>query len=201
MPRTPRKLDTINLVDVSAYLNPPTPMLGLESPARLFMTDFLQVHPVTIPDTTPVADALNVMKTAYVRFLLVTQPDRSGEEPFTGAVTATDLNGPKVLAAMTQHEFPSREEVLVRHVMIDKEHIHGLDFTQVERATIGDVLETIKDLAEQHIMVIERGEGSCAIRGMFSTTNIAKALHIDFDVEPQARTFFELEQVIVHHRL
>ena len=198
MPRPVKILDSINLVDVSTYLNPPSPMLTLQSPALLFMTDFLQVHPVTVCESVSAGDALNLMKEAYVRLLLVTNQEQSG---FIGAITATDLNGPKVLAAMTTYEFSSREEVLVKHIMIDKAHIHGLEFKQVERSTIGDVLETIKSLSEQHVMVIEQIVDACVIRGMFSTTNIAKALHIRFDVEPQARTFFELEQVILHHRL
>ena len=118
-----------------------------------------------------------------------------------GAVTATDLNGPKVLAAMSTYEFSRRDEVLVKHVMLDKAHIHGLDFKQVERSTIGDVLETIKYLSEQHVMVVARVTDAWVVRGIFSTTNIAKALHIRFDVEPQARSFFELQQVILHHRI
>ena len=162
------------------------------------MTDFLQVHPVAVDENTGVGNALTLMKEAHVRLLLVTNSDQQG---FLGLVTATDLNGSKVFAAMSTYEFSSRDEVLVKHVMIDKVHIHGLDFKQIENSTIGDVLETIKHLSEQHIMVIESQGDAWTIRGMFSTTNIAKALHIQFDVEPQARTFFELEQVILHHHL
>ena len=162
------------------------------------MTDFLQVHPVTVSENVSTTDALNLMKQAYVRLLLVSNQEQGG---FMGAVTASDLNGPKVLAAMSDYEFSSRDEVLVKHIMIDKAHIHGLEFKQVERSSIGDVLETIKRLSEQHVMVVEQAADACVVRGMFSTTNIAKALHIRFDVEPQARSFFELEQVILHHRL
>ena len=114
---------------------------------------------------------------------------------------ATDLNGSKVIAAMTLNEFTHRDKVLVKYVMIDKAHIDGLDFKQADRVSIGDVLELIKRLSEQHIMVVEAQGDDWVIRGMFSTTNIARALHIRFDVEPQARTFFELEQVILHHHL
>jgi len=41
-------LDSINLVDVNTYLNPPPPTLSLASPARIFMTDFLQGHPAVL---------------------------------------------------------------------------------------------------------------------------------------------------------
>ena len=198
MPRPVRVLDSINLVDVTACLNPQSPLLSMQSPARLFMTDFLQVHPVTVTETTSATEALNLMKQAYVRLLLVMNMDENG---FLGVVTATQLNGSKVLAAMTTHELSCRDEVLVKQVMIDKVHIHGLDFKQVDKSTIGDVLESIKILSEQHIMVVEYQDDNCVIRGLFSSTNIAKALHITFDIEPQAHSFFELEQVILHHHL
>ena len=198
MPRPEKVLDSISLVDVTTYLNPPMPLLSMQSPARLFMTDFLHVHPMVVSENAPVNEALKQMKASYVRMLMVTE---NGEHNFLGAVTATDLNGPKVLAAMASYEFSSREEVMVKHVMLDKSHIHGFDFRQVEHSTIGDVLATIKNLSEQHVMVVEPQGDTLVVRGIFSTTNIAKALHIQFDVEPQARTFFELQQVILHHRL
>jgi hypothetical protein len=138
------------------------------------------------------------MKETYIGMLLVASQDETG---FLGAVMATDLNGSKVFAAMTLNEFTHRDKVLVKYVMIDKAHIDGLDFKQADRVSIGDVLELIKRLSEQHIMVVEAQGDDWVIRGMFSTTNIARALHIRFDVEPQARTFFELEQVILHHHL
>jgi len=138
------------------------------------------------------------MKETYIGMLLVASQDETG---FLGAVMATDLNGSKVFAAMTLNKFTHRDKVLVKYVMIDKAHIDGLDFKQADRVSIGDVLELIKRLSEQHIMVVEAQGDDWVIRGMFSTTNIARALHIRFDVEPQARTFFELEQVILHHHL
>ena len=191
-----RTLDIANLAITSTYVNPSSPVLSLDSPATMFMTDLLQVHPVVVPSNTSVTDALNIMKNAYVRLLLV-----SDDEEFKGIITATDINSGKVLAFMASNEIKSRDEVLVRHIMVDKEHIHGLDYDQVVKASIGDILETIKHVSEQHILVVEKTVASYSVRGIFSTTDIAKSLHIKFDVEPQAKTFFELEHVILHHRI
>ncbi len=193
-----RSLPTVNLAQVTTFVNPPIPTLTLDSPACVFMTDFLNVHPVVVKCKTNVNEALNLMKRSYVRSLLVTDIDGSG---FNGIVTATDINSGKVLAYMASNQIKDRNEVLVEHVMIDKEHIHGLDYEKVATSTIGDILETIKHLSEQHVIVVDKSSDSFSVRGIFSTTNIAKALHIKFDVEPQARTFFELEQVILHHHL
>ena len=193
-----RSLPTVNLAQATTFVNPPIPTLTLDSPASVFMTDFLNVHPVVVKCKTSVNEALDLMKRSYVRSLLVTDIDGSG---FNGIVTATDINSGKVLAYMASNQIKDRNEVLVEHVMIDKEHIHGLDYEKVATSTIGDILETIKHLSEQHVIVVDKSLDSFSVRGIFSTTNIAKALHIKFDVEPQARTFFELEQVILHHHL
>jgi DeoR family transcriptional regulator, catabolite repression regulator len=193
-----RALPTVNLARVTTFVNPPTPTLSLDSPASAFMTDFLNVHPVVVNCKTNVIEALHLMKRSYVRSLLVTAIDGAG---FSGIVTATDINSGKVLAYMASNQVKDRSEVLVEHVMIDKEHIHGLDYEKVAASTIGDILETIKHLSEQHVIVVDKSLSSFSVRGIFSTTNIAKALHIKFDVEPQARTFFELEQVILHHHM
>ena len=193
-----RSLPTVNLAQVTTFVNPPIPTLTLDSPACVFMTDFLSVHPVVVNCKTNVSEALSLMKRSYVRSLLVTDIDGAG---FNGIVTATDINSGKVLAYMASNQIKDRNEVLVEHVMIDKEHIHGLDYEKVATSTIGDILETIKHLSEQHVIVVDKSLSSFSVRGMFSTTNIAKALHIKFDVEPQARTFFELEQVILHHHM
>ncbi len=193
-----RSLPTVNLGQVTTFVNPPIPTLTLDSPASVFMTDFLNVHPVVVNCKTNVNEALDLMKRSYVRSLLVTDIDGSG---FQGIVTATDINSGKVLAYMASNQIKDRNEVFVEHVMIDKEHIHGMDYEKVATSTIGDILETIKHLSEQHVIVVDKSLSSFSVRGIFSTTNIAKALHIKFDVEPQARTFFELEQVILHHHL
>ena len=192
MQSTYRPVETINLGSTMTFVNPHHPKLNLESPAIHFMTDFLAVHPVIVSDYTEVDEALRIMKESHVRLLLVNH-----EDEFVGIVSATDINGGKVLAYMGSNQISHRDEVLVRHVMADKEHVHGLDFENVKKSSIGSVLETIKHLNEQHVLVVEKYLTSCGVRGLFSTTDIVRALHIKFDVEPHAKTFFELEQVIL----
>lgn len=192
MQSTYRPMETINLGSTMTFVNPQHPRLNLDSPAVHFMTDFLSIHPVVVPDNTEVDEALRIMKESHVRLLLVNHDDE-----FVGIISATDINGGKVLAYMANNQISHRDEVLVRHVMEDKEHIHGLDYERVKKSSIGDVLETIKHLNEQHVLVVEKYLTSCGVRGLFSTTDIVRALHIKFDVEPHAKTFFELEQVIL----
>jgi CBS-domain-containing membrane protein len=190
-----RDLTIIDVSQVHTYLQPETPILNLDSPAILFMTDFIATHPVVVTENTSILDALELMKRSYVRLLLVS----SHNHMFTGIVTASDIHGGKVLAYMAANDIHRREEVVVKNIMTNKDHIHAFQLEQIKGACIGDVINTIKGLGEQHVLIVEESAEELVIRGMYSTTHIAKALQISFDVEPYARSFFELEQVILHH--
>lgn len=191
-----RKLDFVELAHAETFLSPDIPLLSLDSPAHLFMTDFLTVHPVVVCERTRVDEALNIMKQSYVRLLLV---HGSGDQTFQGLITASDINGGKVLSYISTHQLQHRQEVEVKHIMADRSSLHAFQYEDLQAACIGDIVLTIRNLGEQHILVMERTNGKHIVRGMFSTTNIAKALRIKFDVEPHAQTFFELEQAILHH--
>jgi CBS-domain-containing membrane protein len=190
-----RELEIIDVSQVETYLEPGTPNLSLHSPAILFMTDFIAKHPVVVDENSSINAALNLMKQSYVRLLLVV----SNEYIFRGIITAADISGGKVLSYMSANQLRSREDVRVKNIMTDRNHIHALQYEQLQKACIGDVVATIKHIGEQHVMVVQFDEADLMIRGMYSTTDIAQALHIEFDVEPHAKTFFELNQVILHH--
>lgn len=190
-----RELEIVDVSQVETYLEPGTPNLSLGSPATLFMTDFIAIHPVVVDENSSINDALNLMKQSYVRLLLVV----SNDSVFRGVITASDINGGKVLSYMSANQIRSRDDVRVKNIMTDKNHIHALQFEQLQKSCIGDVIATIKHLGEQHVLVVQFDATDLMVRGMFSTTNIAQALHIKFDVEPHAKTFSELNQVILHH--
>ncbi len=190
-----QELEIKAVSQVQTFLQPGTPALALDSPATIFMTDFLSTQPVIIDENRGINTALERMKQSYVRLLLVS----SQQDQFKGIITAADIHGGKVLAFMAAMGLRHRDEVVVKNIMTNKDHLHALAFEQLKTACIGDVINTIKHLGEQHVLVAEESAGGLMIRGLFSATNIAKALHITFDVEPHARSFFELEQVILHH--
>jgi CBS-domain-containing membrane protein len=189
-----RELEIIDVSQVETYLEPGTPNLSFYSPATLFMTDFIATHPVVVDEACSITEALTLMKQSYVRLLLVVTHD----SVFKGIITAADISGGKVLSYMSANQIHSREDVRVRNIMTDKNHIHALQYEELQKACIGDVVATIKHLGEQHVLVVQFDTDDLMVRGMYSTTDIAKALHIEFDVEPHAKTFFELNQVILH---
>ena len=190
-----RELRIIDVSQVETYLEPGTPNLSLNSPATLFMTDFIAKHPVVVDETSSISQALNLMKQSYVRLLLVVTQD----SVFRGIITAADISGGKVLSYMSANQVRSREDVRVKNIMTDKNHIHALQYEELQKACIGDVVATIKHIGEQHVLVVQLDADNLMVRGLYSTTDIAQSLHIEFDVEPHAKTFFELNQVILHH--
>ena len=191
-----RKLEIVELAGAETYLRPEIPLLSLDSSAHLCMTDFLTVHPVVVCEETNVDHALEIMKQSYVRLLLV---HGSVDQTFQGIITASDISGGKVLSYMSTNQLQRRQEVEVRHIMTARSDIHAFLYEDLQGACIGDVVLTIKNVGEQHMLVMEESDGRQIVRGMYSTTNIAKALRVKFDVEPHAKTFFELEQAILHH--
>ena len=189
-----RELQIIDVSQADTYLEPGTPNLSLHSPATLFMTDFIAKHPVVIDESSSINEALSLMKQSYVRLLLVVAKN----SVFKGIIAASDISGGKVLSYMSAHQLRTREDVRVKNIMTDKNHIHALQYEQLQTACVGDVSATIKHIGEQHVLVVQYDNEDLMVRGMYSTTDIAQALHIEFDVEPHAKTFFELEQVILH---
>jgi hypothetical protein len=89
------------------------------------------------------------------------------------------------------------DEVMVRDIMTPADRLEAMEFEDVLKARVGDVIATLKLSGRQHALAIEHGPaavGARSIRGMFSLTQIARQLGLP----PQAvhdirRTFVEIE--------
>lgn len=184
------------ITDVQHLLSPEQvqPTIGLHSPAREVMTDFEKVKPVTVSQDMPVADALERMKSQHVRLLFAT--NASGA--FTGVITARDIMGRRVLAYAETHGI-ARGDVLVKHIMVLKDSLQALTFEQLKHAKIGDVMVTLKDSGEQHVLVIDEGIARVKrVRGIISASDISRLLKVGFDVMYEAKSFAEIERIVTH---
>lgn len=67
-------------------------------------------------------------------------------------------------------------------------------------AHVGHVVATLQRARRQHAMVVEPNEGdSCqAVRGLFSTSQIARQLGVPFHVGDIVQTFAEIEASLNH---
>ncbi|MFG1496594.1 CBS domain-containing protein [Saccharospirillum sp. HFRX-1] len=150
-------------------------VLSQNSPAVDFFTDFETVQPRVIEVATSALDARKVMMTTHVRLLLVV----NHRNHFVGVITADDLIERKIVQRVS--EGYRRDEIDVTDLMTPKKQLAALDIAQVKRATIGNVIQVLKNVHQQHCLVIDSEHGR--IRGIFSASEISRKLKLYIDTD------------------
>src|SRR5882762_6001807 len=170
-------------------IQPQSARVSAESPAAQVMTDLTRVAPATIRPQAPLAGANQFMITRGVRLLLVTDD----HENVLGVITATDLLGERSMLAATGRGV-RRDELTVADVMTPAERVEVVEFSQVQGARVGHVLETLRRAGRQHALVVERA----MVRGIFSISQIARQLGVSVPAGGEvALTFSEIEAALV----
>lgn len=165
----------------------------LEHPAVEVMTDLRRVSAVVIRPIDSVDEAHRRMVQRGVRLLLVLDHERN----VCGLITATDILGEKPMKVIAQRGC-RREEILVGDIMTPHERLEVLDMSDVCGAKVGHIVATLQAAGRQHAMVVERGlQGKTVVRGLFSSTQIARQLGIAIQTAEIARTFSEIESLLV----
>jgi CBS domain containing-hemolysin-like protein len=164
--------------------------LAMDQPARLAMTDLRRVAAVAIhPDATLEAAQQRMMH-ARVRMLLVT--DAAGE--LLGLVTARDLLGEAPIRAAVD-DGVARDQLAVQRVMVPSQRIQVLDWSDVEHASIGDVVQTLRDSGRQHALVVQQGRPP-QVCGIFSATHIGRVLGVRIEASDKPQSFAEVEHLL-----
>ncbi|MDH3376989.1 MAG: CBS domain-containing protein [Gammaproteobacteria bacterium] len=156
---------------------PPSPdLLHLYDSAMHVMTDFDYATPHTVTGEVQIDAALDHMKTAGVRLLLVIDDDSY----VIGIITAKDIQGEEPIRLMEQSRI-DRAHMTVSAIMTPQPDIPVLPMLSVRDAQIGHIVETLNTLERQHILVVdtEAESGAQTVRGVFSTSQISKQLHAD----------------------
>ncbi|MBI3044943.1 MAG: CBS domain-containing protein [Betaproteobacteria bacterium] len=166
--------------------------VSLESPAADVMTDLKQVGAVVIRPDDTVDEAQRRMIQRGVRSLLVLGHDRK----VTGLVTATDILGEKPMKVIAQRAC-TRDEILVSDIMTPQGRLEVMDMDNVRTAKVGNIVATLQASGRQHAMVVDRDpEGRETLRGLFSSTQIARQLGMAIQTLETARTFAEIESLL-----
>ena len=165
------------------------------SPAPDVMTDLTLTTAITVSPAKSVDDALQVMVHKGVRMLLV----EDLQARVMGIITATDIQGEKPML-FSQESGVRHSEILVRDIMVPIGQIEVMNFTEVRRAQVGDIVKTLTRAGRQHALVIEELEGDQGVllRGIFSTSQIGRQMDIPIKPSEKAQTFMELETAIAH---
>lgn len=175
----------------SAVLELPT----MDDPAVVVMTDLKKVKAVTIRPAETIEAAELKMRQRGVRMLLVVD-DRGA---VVGLITATDLMGERPMQCV-ERTGGAWGEVLVRDVMTPQAKLQVLRMDDVGRARVGDIVATLKKAGRQHALVMECDpvvpHKEQVLRGIFSSTQIARQTGLEIQTAEIASTFAEIEMAL-----
>ena len=161
-----------------------------DTPAVEVMTDLRRVQAATIRPDATLAQANQAMIASGVRLLLVVGLHGVIE----GLITARDLLGERSINLL--HDRGGQHKSLtVADVMTPRSAIDVLEISTVQRAEVGDIVATLKDVGRQHALVVDRDPLTHeeALRGIFSATQIGRQLGVPILIFEVAHTFAEIE--------
>lgn len=161
----------------------------LQSPATDVMTDLRHTPAFTIEPEAPANTALQKMMHAGVRLLLVVEGGA-----VVGLITARDLMGEKPVRAATERQI-HRDAVTVAQCMVPQQAIEVLDYDEVLRSTVEEIVLTLRHSGRQHALVLET-DGGPRVRGIFSATRIGRQLGIDLAGSETPQSFAEIEKLL-----
>jgi CBS domain-containing protein len=162
----------------------------LDDPAFSVMTDLREVSAATTrPDETLDAAHAQMIRRA-VRLLFVLDTDGS----VAGVITASDLLGEKPVRFM-QDRGVSHAEILVEDIMTPASMLEALPIQDVAQMRVGHIVATLKAVGRKHLMAAE--DGGRRIRGLFSTSQLARQLGIELQMFEVARSFADIEAALV----
>ncbi len=168
------------------------PSVSVDSPASHVMTDLTRIPAAVISINATLAEANQSMIHRGVRMLFVTD----AAQHLLGVITAADLVGEKPLLT-AQNGGVRREDLLVEHLMTPVEDMEAVSMADVSHAEVGHVVATLKEAGRQHAIAVEQdASGQQVLRGIFSSTQIARQLGIQISNVGVAQTFAQIEAAI-----
>jgi CBS-domain-containing membrane protein len=117
-------------------------------------------------------------------------------EQIAGLITATDVLGEKPMHFL-QNMGGTHADIMVRDIMTTQRELAVLRIEDVKKATVGDIVASLKKVNRQHSLVVsEAPDGRQSVCGLFSITQIARQLGAQVQSFELARTLSEIEAVI-----
>lgn len=159
--------------------------VSLSDSALLVMTDLRATLPYTIDMNVSLVATHDKMIACGVRLLFVVD----GEGLVRGVVTAQDILGDHPLRYVAYYG-GVREELVVKDVMMPLALLEVVRMTDVIEASVGNIVESFRLFARQHLLVIEPdANGPAVVRGLFSATRVGRQLGENLMVSEQRGLF------------
>jgi CBS domain-containing protein len=182
-------MKTLNLlaIDQIDHLARPEEMepLTYESAALCIFTDFRDNQPFVIDASSPAIEAESLMIKAHVKLKIVV----NHEDEFLGVVSLADISNENIIRHVA--EGLSREEVRVGDLMQPKASLKAFAYSQIEHATVADVMAALQLNGLQHCLIVDTDQH--VIRGLISASDIARKLKIPLSltVQPTFAAIFD----------
>jgi CBS-domain-containing membrane protein len=165
----------------------------LDSPALDVMTDLTQVKAATANPSTTLRQAEQMMIYQGVRMLFVVTDMPSLE----GLITTTDLHGERQMRLVHERNL-HYDELCVGDVMTGLAMLDAIDYEGMGRATVGNVIATLKRFGRNHLLVVQSAadQSTRRVRGVISRAQIERQLGQAIELTPIASSFSELERAL-----
>ena len=168
--------------------------LSNDSPAQEVVTQLSNVTPASTTPSTPIKLANQQMIERAIRMLFVV--DQTGQ--LQGIITSKDILGEKPIQ-YAHRVGCSTAEVQVADIMTPLGKIQILDQNDIDHASIGDIIETLKRSGRHHALVAEQQtDGEPIISGIISLSHISRLMNTQVEVIEIASSFVDLKQALHH---
>jgi CBS domain containing-hemolysin-like protein len=159
--------------------------------ALAILTDFRSHKPHMMDSHLEASEALEVMRAEDVEIKLVVDDKKE----FVGVISLDDLaEHNMLLKQMALHI--KRDELLVRDLMHSRSQISAIDYEQYKRATVADVVSTLKRTHQEYLLVVD--QDAHHIRGIVSSRDISRRLHTPVKIEKEL-TFADIFSAVKVH--
>lgn len=144
-----------------------------ESPAFKVMSDLKLITPATTPENTTLKNANQQMIERAVRMLFVLD----NNQQIQGIITSNDLLGEKPLKYVKRFHCCTND-ITVKELMTPIGEIEILDYSDIERARVGDIISTLKSSDRHHALIGDyQDDGTLTICGTFSLSHISQMMN------------------------
>jgi len=148
------------------------------SPALDLMTDFRTHQPHTVKSSVSAVGVARLMAMEGVSCKLVVD----ARQEFIGLLTAERLSEQYILVAQTLQGV-ERDDLTAGDLMLPRSAIPALDLEALNSATVGDLVQVLRETGEAHCLVLDRDQHH--IRGVISVDVIAERLHREVPIAPK----------------
>ncbi|WP_339723336.1 CBS domain-containing protein [uncultured Paraglaciecola sp.] len=165
--------------------------LDVYSPAEYVVNDINCVISQMLSPDTSIDEALTVMRLSNRKSTLYIGMDSK----LLGVISGFTLVS-RVVLMVAKRKGVARADLTVADVMSLTYKMPALRKSQVHRACIGDIKQTMESLGEAHIQVLDENNKIC---GLISSTDISRVLHEPVYINATAHSFKDFFDVMHEH--